>query len=106
MEVHRHLGPGFLERVYHEALPVELGARGLGCASQVEFPVSYKGQFVGSYFCDLLVETRVVCEIKALDVLNSVHQAQLINYLKASGFKIGLLLNFGAKSLQVKRIAL
>ena len=103
-EVHRELGPGFLEKVYEQALAQELSLRGIDSVLQAEAPVSYKGCVVGSYYCDLLVGGKILCELKAAEALTSAHQAQLLNYLKATGIKVGLLLNFGAKSLQVKRM--
>lgn len=103
-EVHRELGPGFLEKVYEVALARELSLRGVDSVPQAEARVSYKGSVVGSYYCDLLVSGKILCELKAAEALTSAHQAQLLNYLKATGIKVGLLLNFGAKSLQVKRM--
>ena len=71
---------------------------------QAEIAVSYKGRPVGAYFADLLVGDQVICEIKAVDKLSSPHEAQLLHYLKANGIKVGLLLNFGARRLEVKRM--
>jgi len=104
MEVHSELGPGFLEKVYETALLSELAARGVRAASQAEIAVQYKGQSAGLYYADLLVDGKVLCEIKAADNLSPAHEAQLIHYLKATGLKVGLLLNFGTKRLQVKRM--
>ena len=104
--VHRELGPGFLGKVYEEALRLELKLRGVVCAAQVEFPVSYKDEIVGRYLCDLLVDGKVICEIKAIDALGTVHEAQLLNYLKASAIRVGLLMNFGTTRLQIKRMIL
>ncbi len=105
-EVHRELGAGFLEKVYETALLRELGQRGVSASSQSEIPVHYKGQPVGVYYADLLVSNSVICEIKACEGLSSSHEAQLLHYLKATGIKIGLLLNFGSKRVQVKRMIL
>jgi len=104
IEVHRELGSGFLEKVYENALQLELKRRDLEFASQVQIPVRYKGQVVGSYYADVVVARVVLCEIKALDSLTSVHEQQILHYLKATGIKIGLLLNFGTRRLQVKRL--
>ena len=104
IEVHRQLGPGFLERVYENALVHELRARGVEVAAQHEIEVKYKNAVVGIYCCDLFVEGRVLCEIKATAGIDPGHEAQLINYLKATGIKVGLLLNFGASKLQIKRM--
>ncbi len=102
-EVHRELGTGFLEKVYEAALVQELEERGVRVSSQAEIAVRYKGQPVGVYYADLLVGGKVICEIKAVEGLSSAHEAQLIHYLKATGIKVGLLLNFGAKRLAIKR---
>ena len=103
-EVHRELGPGFLEKVYETALVQELNNRGVAARAQAEIAVSYKGQPVGAYFADLVVDDAVICEVKAINSLAPEHEAQLLNYLKATGIKVGLLLNFGARRLQVKRM--
>ena len=105
-EVHRELGPGFLEKVYEAALVQELEERGVRVSSQAEIAVRYKTQPIGVYYADLLVDGSVICEIKAVETLASAHEAQLLHYLKATGIKVGLLLNFGAKRVQVKRFAL
>ena len=73
--------------------------------TQVPIPVTYKGQAVGTYFADMIIAASVLCEIKARDTLTSVHEGQVIHYLKATGIKLGLLLNFGARKLQIKRLA-
>jgi len=103
-EVHRELGAGFLEKVYETALIRELASRGLRARSQAEIAVHYKGQPVGVYYADILVDDKVICEIKAAAALTSVHEAQLLHYLKATGVKVGLLLNFGSERVQVKRL--
>lgn len=104
-EVHSHLGNGFLEKVYENAMVRELVDRGLTIAIQHPIPVSYKGSLVGSYFADILVENSVICEIKAIETLLPIHETQLLHYLKATGIPVGLLLNFGAPRVQVKRKA-
>jgi len=103
-EVHRELGWGFLEKVYQNALTVELQNRGLRVMAQIAIPVQYKGEPVGDYFADLLVNDVVLCEIKAVEGLNNAHQAQLLHYLKATAMKVGLLLNFGPRRVDVKRM--
>jgi GxxExxY protein len=103
-EVHKVLGGGFLERVYENALVLELTKRGLRGQAQMPIGVQYKGEPVGEYFADLLVNEVVICEIKAGEGLTNAHQAQLLNYLKATGIKVGLLLNFGNNRVQVKRM--
>jgi GxxExxY protein len=103
-EVHRELGSGFLEKVYEVSLGRELNARGLDCSTQAEVKVCYKGVPVGNYIADLLVEGKVICEIKALSSIRPEHEAQLLNYLKASGIRVGLLINFGTRRCQFKRM--
>jgi GxxExxY protein len=101
---HRQLGGGFLEKVYENALAIELGTRGLQVRQQAAVAVQYKGAVVGDYVCDLLVSDNVLCEVKALEALVAAHHAQLLNYLKGTGLKVGLLVNFGPKRVDIKRI--
>jgi GxxExxY protein len=105
-EVNKVLGYGFLEKVYEKALMIELSSRGLSVENQVPLKVSYKEQIVGEYFTDLLVEGRVIIEIKAVTNLLKEHQAQLLNYLKATGIQIGLLVNFARNKAEIKRLVL
>ena len=105
-EVNKVLGYGFLEKVYEKALMIELGGRGLSVENQVPLKVSYKGQIVGEYFADLLVEGRVIVEIKSVANLLREHQAQLLNYLKATGISFGLLVNFTRDKAEIKRMVL
>jgi GxxExxY protein len=100
--VYNVLGYGFLEKVYENALQIELEKIGIEATTQVPISVSYSGRVVGDYFCDLLVDNRVIVEIKAAQVLMAGHEAQLLNYLKATGLEVGLLLNFGPDP-QVRR---
>jgi len=95
IEVHRHLGPAFLENVYDNALCHELRARAVPFERQVVVPVLYKGLQVGEGRIDLLVGSLVVLELKALPALDRIHTAQLLSYLKTTGLRLGLLLNFG-----------
>lgn len=107
MEVHAELGAGFLENVYHEALSRELASRGVPHQHQVELPVMYKGSKLScSYRADLICHGSIVVELKALSRLSGIEEAQLLNYLKATGYRRGLLLNFGSMRLQVKRMVL
>ena len=107
MEVHRELGSGFLEAVYHAALAQELATRGIPQRREVDLPVFYKGQRLPcDYRADLVCFESVIVELKALAALTTVHEAQVINYLKATGQEVGLLINFGAASLQYKRLVL
>ena len=105
-EVHKVLGYGFLEKVYEKALMIELSGRGVSVENQVPLKVSYKEQIVGEYFADLLVEGRVIVEIKAVANLLNEHQAQLLNYLKATGICVGLLVNFTRNKAEIKRMVL
>ncbi|WP_448382798.1 GxxExxY protein [Desulfosoma sp.] len=104
MEVHRILGPGFLEAVYQAALTHELTLRHIGFEPFKRLPVYYKGVLVGDYEADFVVEGRIILEIKAVSTLHPKHQAQALNYLKATGFRLAILLNFGADSLQHQRV--
>ena len=93
-EVSNVLGAGFLEKVYERALLQELAFRGLNVKSQASFPVGYKGQCVGEHIADLLIEDKLIVELKCVDQFANEHLAQCINYLKASGIKLALLINF------------
>lgn len=100
--VHSTLGPGFLEKVYENALRIELEEAALEVAQQVPIPVKYHGHMVGDFYADLWVESRVLVELKAMRTLAREHEVQLVNYLQATGVEDGLLINFGA-SVEVKR---
>ena len=105
-EVNRILGPGFLEGVYQNALMVELRNRGLKAESQVAITVDYKDNVVGEYIADILVEEKVILELETVDRLEKIHEAQLLNYLRATGTKIGILVNFKHTRAEIKRMAL
>lgn len=102
LAVHRQLGHGFLEKVYRNALEIELREAGVGCNVEVPLKVNYRGQEVGVYYADMIVERKIVVEVKAVSTLLPVHEVQLVNYLKATGMRLGLLINFG-QSVKVKR---
>ncbi len=104
--VSNELGAGFLEKVYENALLIELVKQGLHVEKQKPVAVTYSGQIVGEYIADLVVEESVIVELKAVKALDNVHQAQLLNYLKATGMNTGLLLNFGTPRLGIKRMVL
>ena len=104
MEVHKHLGNGFQEVVYQRALSIELKMRGLNFEREKEMGLKYKGFDIGTRRVDFFVEDRIMLEIKALTKLEDVHLAQAMNYVEAYHMEIGLLINFGAKSLQFKRV--
>jgi len=103
-EVSRILGPGFLEKVYQNALLIELKKRGLKVQNEVPINVFYKEEVVGQYIADILVEERVIVELKTVEKLDKVHEAQLLNYLKATGIRVGLLVNFKRKKAEIKRM--
>jgi GxxExxY protein len=103
-EVSNVLGAGFLEKVYERALLRELILRGLNVRSQAAFPVGYKDQCVGEYVADLLIEEKLIVELKCVDQFANEHLAQCINYLRASGIKLALLINFQKPRVEWKRI--
>ena len=103
MEVHSTLGPGFLESVYQNALAHELREKGFSVACECRLQVRYKDLVVGDFIADMLVNDLVLIENKAVQALNTAHEVQLVNYLTATGIAVGLLINFGADSLKVKR---
>jgi len=103
-EVHNVLGSGFLEKVYENALIKEFTLRGIHVETQKEIKVSYKDNDVGHYYADVLVDGKIIIELKAVDRLNRLHEAQLLNYLKATGIKLGYLINMGGKSVEYKRL--
>jgi len=102
-KVQNSLGCGFLEKVYENALVVELSRSGLRLEQQKNLQVKYEGVVVGEYQADLVVNGRVIVECKAVSQLDPVHEAQLLNYLKATGTRVGLLLNFGRPKVQYRR---
>ncbi|MCB0795038.1 MAG: GxxExxY protein [Flavobacteriales bacterium] len=105
MEVHTLLGAGFLESVYHEALIRELDERGIPYEAEVELLIAYKGEHLATFFrADLICYDSIVVELKALKAIGGPEEAQLLNYLKATGIERGLLLNFGSPRLEVKRM--
>ena len=106
LEVSNTLGAGFLEKVYERALLKELGFRGIRATSQASIAIAYKGQYVGEYFADILVEDVLVVELKCVDRLANEHAAQCINYLRASGRTLCLLINFQRPRLEWRRIIL
>jgi GxxExxY protein len=103
MKVHRKLGPGFLESVYENALAVELAHANLRFERQKSLQVHYEGVVVGDFAADLLIEGVLIVELKAVSAIAPIHEVQLVNYLAATGIEDGLLINFGAISLEFKR---
>ena len=107
MEVHKQLGCGFLEAVYQEALAFEFASRQISFKREVCLPIQYKGKLLTTAYCaDFICFDGVVVELKALAQMSGTEEAQVINYLKATGFEVGLLLNFGGRSLQHRRLVL
>jgi GxxExxY protein len=104
IEVHKVLGPGFLESVYESALAREMTERGIRFRKQDRLEVKYKGTSIGTFRTDILVEDKIVIEIKAVQRFAAAHTAQALNYLAATGIRLALLLNFGAPVLGIKRV--
>ena len=105
LEVHNELGPGFLEPVYQEALEVELTNQNIPFLREVPLPIKYKESVLNkSYIADFILFEKIILELKALDALSTVHESQVLNYLKATGFRLGILVNFGQSKLQYKRL--
>ncbi len=104
MEVHRELGHGFLEKVYENAMMVACRLAGIKAEQQVPIKVYFKGEIVGEYIADILVEGAIILELKSQDKITDLHRAQTLNYLKATGLKLALILNFGKESLQRERL--
>jgi GxxExxY protein len=105
IEVHKILGPGFLESVYEEAFAIELELRRISYKRQHSIDIFYKGKLAKHFVCDFLIQDVVVVELKALSQLGDIEKAQVLNYLKATKLPVGLLLNFGTRSLEYKRFA-
>ena len=104
MEVHKVLGPGYLETVYQTALAHELNLRVIKYEREKHLPVVYKGIHVGYYIADFVVEEKIILELKSVTLLTKQHKAQAINYLVTTGFKLAILINFGERSLTYERI--
>jgi GxxExxY protein len=104
IEVHAALGPGFLETIYEEAFKLELTEHSLNYECQKEIKIEYLGVQIGTHRLDLVVEDSMVVELKAVKELNEIHFAQLLSYLKATGLKVGLLLNFAKPKLEIRRV--
>ena len=102
-KVYNHMGFGFLESVYEKCLLIELGRAGLKTECQKAIPVAYDGQTVGDFSADMVVENKVIVELKSVEHLIKAHEIQLVNYLVATGISVGLLINFGVTKVEVKR---
>ena len=104
MDVHKELGCGFLEKVYENALAILLNKNGIDIKQQAPLKVTFRGNVVGEYFADILVEDKIIMELKACDSLLDIHRAQVINYLKATDKRLGLLINFGKRRFEYERL--
>jgi GxxExxY protein len=104
MEVHRILGPGFTEKIYEEAVIRDIAKRNIAFERQKLIEVFYKGDTIGEYRLDIMVDNKIILELKTVAELNSTFEAQLFSYLKATNLKLGILINFGKKKLEFKRI--
>ncbi len=103
MNVHNTLGFGFMEKVYENSLMIELELSGLKAIQQHPIKIFYKGKIVGDYIADIVVEDKIILELKSIEKLDKIHEVQLVNYLKAVNMEVGLLLNFGKEELEFKR---
>ncbi len=103
-EVHNKLGFGFSEKVYENTMMVKLSQKQLPSIQQAPINVHFEDQLVGEYFADIFVDNKIIVELKAVSILSKAHEAQLINYLKATSVKVGLLINFGEKLKIVRRV--
>jgi len=106
IEVHKTLGPGFLENIYESALIYEMKQQGLKAENQKVISIFYKGIVIGEHRLDLLVENEVIVENKTVKEFNDIHKAQILSYLRATGKRIGLLINFAKTKIDIKRIIL
>ena len=102
-QVHNELGFGFLESIYEKSLSIELSKIGISHAAQVPLQVTYDGQVVGNFIADMLIEHKLVVELKSVSKLTTAHEVQLVNYLAATGIDVGLLINFGPDKVEVRR---
>jgi len=106
MEVHNTLGYGFLEKVYENAMMILFRRNGVKAQQQAPVSVHFEGEVVGSYFADILVDDKIILELKALEKITGVHTAQALNYLKATGLRLAIIINFGKRKLEYERLAL
>jgi len=104
MRVHSELGGGFLEKVYENALALLLEKEGIPARQQAPVTVRFEGQSVGDYFADILVDDKIILELKTVEKIADAHRAQVINYLRATGIRLGMILNFGRKSFECERL--
>jgi len=106
LEVHNELGCGFLEKVYENALMILLDREGISARQQAPADVYFQNQVVGQYFADILVDNKIILELKTVEAIANVHKAQVLNYLRATGIKLGLIMNFAKPRFEYKRMVL
>ncbi len=106
MEVHRELGSGFLEKVYENAMMVLFEQQGITALQQAPIEVTFHDKIIGDYYADILVEGKIILELKTVSQIADIHKAQIINYLKATGIRLGMLINFGTEKLEYHRFVL
>jgi GxxExxY protein len=106
LEVHNELGCGFLEKVYENALMLLFERDKIPARQQAPADVYFQGKVIGQYFADILVDNKVILELKTIDVIANIHTAQVLNYLRATGMKLGMILNFGKPTFEYKRLVL
>jgi len=106
IEVHNKLGPGFLEKVYENAMMVLFQRDGVSAKQQASVKVYFEGQEVGDYYADIIVENKIILELKTAEQITEVHKAQILNYLRATGLKLGMILNFAKPGLEYARVVL
>lgn len=106
LEVHNELGCGFLEKVYENALMILLDREGIPARQQAPADVYFQNKVVGQYFADILVDNKIILELKTVDAISDVHNAQVLNYLRATGIKLGLIMNFAKPRFEYKRMVL
>ena len=104
MEVHRELGPGFLEKVYENALMILFKENNISAKQQENIKIKFRNKIIGDYIADIIVEDLIILELKSSKSINPIYKAQLGNYLKATNKKVGIILNFGKESLEVERV--
>lgn len=106
MQVHTELGPGFLEKVYENALMVLFDENGISAQAQMPIQVTFHGRIIGDYIADILVDNSIILELKAQDRIAEIHKAQTLNYLRATNYRLALLINFGKYRLETHRVIL
>ena len=106
MEVHRELGTGFLEKVYENALMILFEEKNLKSRQQEPIKINFRNKIIGDYIADIIVEDKIILELKCTSKIIEIHKAQIANYLKATGKKVGIIINFGNKSLEIERVVM